>query len=187
MRTIGVGVIGMGWMGQVHSRAYNQINDRFFDAYFRPHLIICADAVEARAKEAQERFGFQHFTTDWQDVMQNPNVEVVNITAPNGMHLELNKAAAAAGKHIMCEKPVGRFPSETIASYEAVKDTGLAAAVGYNYRWAPMVQYAKQLIEGGELGTITHYHGRFLNGYAGDPMGFFILAFRGGPRPWNIG
>ncbi|MCB9452865.1 MAG: Gfo/Idh/MocA family oxidoreductase [Anaerolineaceae bacterium] len=177
MRTIGVGVIGMGWMGHAHSRAYNQIRDRFHDADFRPRLIVCTDAVESRAREAQERFGFEQYTTDWHAVFQNPEVEVVNITAPNGLHLELNQAAAAAGKHIMCEKPVGRFPSETIASYEAVKDTGLMTGVGYNYRWAPMVQYAKQLLESGELGTLTHYHGRFLNGYAGDPLGFLSWRF----------
>lgn len=176
-RSIGVGIIGMGWMGQVHSRAYNQIKDRFYGADFLPRLIICADTLEARAKEAQGRFGFELSTTNWQDVLQNPEVEVVNITAPNGMHLELNKAAAAAGKHIMCEKPVGRFPSETIASYEAVKDTGLRTFVGYNYRWAPLVQYARQLIQDGELGTLTHYHGRFLNGYASDPMGFLSWRF----------
>lgn len=176
-RTIGVGVIGMGWMGHVHSRAYNQIKDRFYEADFRPRLIVCADAVETRAKQAQERFGFETYTSDWRAVLENPEVEVVNITAPNGMHLELNKAAAASGKHIMCEKPVGRFPSETIASYEAVKNTNLKTFVGYNYRWAPMVQFAHQLIENGELGIITHYHGRFLNGYAGDPLGFLSWRF----------
>ncbi len=177
VRTIGIGVIGMGWMGQAHSRAYNQIKDRFFDADFRPRLVICADNVEARAKESQGRFGFEQYTTDWHAVLQHPEVEVVNVTAPNGLHLEVNKAAALAGKHIMCEKPVGRFPSETVASYEAVKNTGLRTFVGFNYRWAPMVQYARQLIASGELGTITHYHGRFLNGYAGDPMGFLSWRF----------
>jgi predicted dehydrogenase len=174
---IGIGVIGMGWMGQVHSRAYNQLKDRFFEADFRPRLVICADSFEGRARQAQARFGFEEYTTDWRAVLSHPDVQVVNITAPNGMHLELNRAAAAAGKHIMCEKPVGRFPSETIASYEAVKNTSLKTAVGYNYRWAPMVQYARQLITDGELGTLTHYHGRFLNGYAGDPRGFLSWRF----------
>lgn len=177
IRTIGVGIIGMGWMGEVHSRAYNQIKDRFFDADFRPRLVICADAVAARARQAQERFGFQESTTDWQAVINHPEVEVVNVTAPNGMHLAINQAAATAGKHILCEKPVGRFPAETIASYEAVSGADIKTLVGYNYRWAPMVQFAKQLIENGELGTLTHYHGRFLNGYAGNPLGFLSWRF----------
>ena len=175
-RTIGVGIIGMDWMGEVHSRVYNQIQDGFFDTDFRPRLVICADNVEARARQAQERFGFEECASNWRAVIDHPEVEVVDVTAPNGMHLEVNQAAAA-GKHIMCEKPVGRFPSETIASYEAVRKKNLKTFVGYNYRWAPMVQYAKQLIENGELGTLTYYHGRFLNGYAGDPNGFLSWRF----------
>lgn len=178
-RQIGIAVIGMGWMGHVHSRAYNQIKDRFHDADFRPRLIVCADTVEARAREAQQRFGFERWTTDWRAALDDPQVEAVNVTAPNGMHLEINRAAAAAGKHILCEKPVGRFPEETIASYEAVRDTPLRTLVGYNYRWAPLVQYAQRLIAEGELGEITHYHGRFLNGYAGDPLGFLSWRFEG--------
>jgi predicted dehydrogenase len=176
-RTIGVGVIGMGWMGEVHSRAYNQLADRFHDAGFRPRLVICADATEARATAARSRFGFGEATTDWHAVVAHPDVEVVDVTAPNGLHLEINRAVAAAGKHLACEKPVGRFPAETIASWEAVKGRPIVTSVGFNYRWAPMVQHARKLIVAGELGTITHYHGRFLNGYAGDPMGFLSWRF----------
>src|SRR5690348_6973705 len=89
MRSIGIGVIGMGWMGQVHSRSYNQIRDRFHDSGIVPRLLICSDTVEARAIEAQERFGFAHRATDWREVIAHPGVEAVNITAPNGMHLEM--------------------------------------------------------------------------------------------------
>ncbi len=177
VKTIGIGVIGMGWMGEAHSRAYNQLRDRFYASDIRPRLVICADAVEARAKAAQERFGFEQAVTGWHEVINNPNVDAVSVTAPNGLHLEVNQAAAEAGKHIFCEKPVGRFPSETLASYDAVRDKAIMTGVGYNYRWAPMVQYARQLIENGDLGTLTHYHGRFLNGYASDPMGFLSWRF----------
>jgi predicted dehydrogenase len=178
VRTIGIGVIGMGWMGEAHSRAYNAMPDRFHAADFRPRLVICADAVEERARAAQVRFGFAESAVDWHAVVDHPDVEVVDVTAPNGMHLEINRVVAAAGKHLACEKPVGRFPSETIASWEAVKDRDIRTWVGFNYRWAPMVQFAKQLIDDGELGTITHYHGRFLNGYAGDPRGFLSWRFQ---------
>jgi predicted dehydrogenase len=133
--------------------------------------------VPARAREAQERFGFAASTTDWEAVIANPDVEAVSITAPNGLHLELCRAAAQAGKHILCEKPVGRFPEDTIECYRAAREAGVMTLVGYNYRWAPMVQYARDLIASGELGTPTHYHGRFLNGYAGDPRGFLSWRF----------
>ncbi|MDQ4077604.1 MAG: Gfo/Idh/MocA family oxidoreductase, partial [Chloroflexota bacterium] len=175
--TIGIGVIGMGWMGEVHSRSYRAIPDRFAGSGIQPRLVVCADAVEERARTAQERFGFERYVTDWREVIDDPEVEVVNVAAPNGLHLEINRAAAAAGKHILCEKPVGKEPRETILSAEAAREAGVLTAVGYNYRWAPVVQYALQLISEGRLGQITHYHGRFLNGYAKDPNTFFSWRF----------
>lgn len=176
-REIGIGVIGMGWMGEAHSRAYRAIPDRFHSSGILPRLVVCADPVEARAQAAQQRFGFEQYVTDWRDIVSNPEVEVVNVTAPNGMHLEINRAAAEAGKHIMCEKPVGRNPQETLQSVQVASKAGIITGVGYNYRWAPVVQYARQLLTEGKLGPITHYHGRFLNGYAGDPNGFLSWRF----------
>lgn len=177
IHTIGIGVIGMGWMGEVHSRSYRAMQDRFHESGLQPRLVVCADPVEARAQAAQARFGFEHYTTDWRAVIADPAVKVVNVAAPNGMHLEINRAAAAAGKHILCEKPVGKDPHETVLSAAAVREAGVLSFVGYNYRWAPVVQYARQLIAEGKLGRLTHYHGRFLNGYAGDPNGFLSWRF----------
>jgi predicted dehydrogenase len=175
-RAIGVGVIGMGWMGQVHSRSYRQIADRFHDSGLRARLVVCADAMEARAREAQDRFGFERATTDWKQVIADPAVEVVNITSPNSLHLEMATAAAAAGKHVFCEKPVGRSPQETAAIEQAARRAGVLTWVGYNYRWAPVVQYARQLIRDGKLGTLTHYRGRFLVDYGSNPHG--VLSWR---------
>jgi predicted dehydrogenase len=139
--------------------------------------VICSDTVEARARESQERFGFARATTEWAEVIAHPDVEAVNIAAPNAMHLEMNLAAARAGKHILCEKPVGRFPEDAIQSCLAAQKAGVMTLVGYNYRWAPVVQYARQLIESGEFGRLTHYHGRFLAGYGADPLGFLSWRF----------
>ena len=174
---IGIGVIGMGWMGEAHSRAYRAIPDRFPASKIHPQLIVCADPVENRARSAQERFGFARYATDWREVIADPAVQAVSVTAPNGMHLEINRAAAAAGKHILCEKPVGRFPEETLLSHEAARAAGVLTFVGFNYRWAPVVQYARRLLQEGKLGRITHYHGRFLNGYASNPNGFLSWRF----------
>ncbi len=176
-RTIGIGVIGMGWMGEVHSRSYRALQDRLAESGVQARLVVCADPVAERAQAAEQRFGFERSTTDWHAVIADPEVEVVNVAAPNGMHLEINRAAAAAGKHILCEKPVGREPQETVASALAAHEAGVLTFVGYNYRWAPVVQYARQLIADGKLGRITHYHGRFLNGYASDPNGFLSWRF----------
>lgn len=177
-RTIGIGVIGMGWMGEVHSRSYRAVPDRFHESGIVPRLVVCADPVEARAQAAQQRFGFERSTSDWREVIADPAVEALNVTAPNGMHLEINRAAAQAGKHILCEKPVGREPNETLASVAAAREAGVKTFVGYNYRWAPVVQYALTLLQAGKLGQITHYHGRFLNGYAANPNGFLSWRFK---------
>ena len=112
--SIGIGVIGMGWMGQAHSRAYHQMADRYYDSGIRPRLVICADDVAARAERAKEALGFEECTTDWHAVISHPEVQVVNIASPNYLHLEMVREAAAAGKHVFCEKPVGRTPEETV-------------------------------------------------------------------------
>jgi predicted dehydrogenase len=175
-QTTGIGVIGMGWMGAVHSRSYREIPHRFQNSGPRPRLVICADEVETRGREAQERFGFERYTIDWRQVISEPEVAVVNIATPNNMHLEIVRAAAAAGKHIFCEKPVGRNPQETADIAEAARQAGVFTWVGYNYRWAPLVQYARQLVQEGRLGKLTHYRGRFFAGYANNPHA--VLSWR---------
>lgn len=177
MKTINVGVIGMGWMGSAHSRAYKTVADRFYDKGLRARLVMCADNVEARAREAQERLGFEQFTTDWREVINHPDIQAVDITSPNFMHKEMALAAIAAGKHVFCEKPVGRVPEETAEIYAAAKAAGVMSFVGLNYRWAPLVQFARNLIQSGKLGEITHYRGRFFSMYASDPLGQLSWRF----------
>ena len=175
-RTIGVGVVGMGWMGMTHSRAYRQIEDRFAEDGIGARLVVCADDVQARSDEARSRFGFERSVNDWREVMTDPEVEVVDITAPNFLHSEIATAAAAAGKHIFCEKPVGRNPNETATIEEAARSAGVKTFTGYNYRWLPMVQYAHQLIQEGRIGDLTHYRGRFFAGYGSNPHS--VLSWR---------
>jgi len=169
-KIVGVGLIGAGWMGTAHSRAYLQAADRFPESGIRARLVVCADDVESRAREAQQRFGFSRFTARWQDVVHDPEVQVVNITTPNCMHREIAVAAASAGKHVFCEKPVGRSLEETSEIEREARKARVLNWVGFNYRWAPMVQYARQLIAEGKLGRITHFRGRFLAGYASNPV-----------------
>ena len=177
-QTLGIGVIGMGWMGMAHSRAYRNIPDRFYDSGIRPKLIICADDVAARAQQAQEALGFSQSTTDWHAVINHPDVQVVNIASPNFLHLEMVRAATQAGKHVFCEKPVGRTPEETAEIEYLARKAGVMSFVGFNYRWAPMVQYAKQLIEEGKLGKLTHYRGRFFSMYGSNPLGLLTWRFK---------
>jgi predicted dehydrogenase len=175
-RTIGIGVIGMGWMGMTHSQSYRQIPVYFQDSDLQPRLVICADEVEARAKKAQTVHDFEQFTTDWREVVNHPDIEVVNIATPNSQHVEIAEAVAAAGKHIFCEKPVGRNAKETAAIERAAREAGVYSFVGFNYRWSPLVQYAREMIASGKLGTITHYRGRFFSMYGSNPHS--VLSWR---------
>jgi predicted dehydrogenase len=175
-RTIGIGVVGMGWMGEVHSRSYRLVADRFHERGVVARLVACADVDASRADAARDRFGFERSTTDWRDVVADPAVDAVSVTAPNAAHLVVVEAALAAGKHVFCEKPVGRTPAETLRAAAVARETDRVTCVGYNYRWSPVVQRARDLIAAGELGELTHYRGRFLNGYAKDPNG--VLSWR---------
>jgi len=175
---IGVAVLGFGWMGQAHSRSYARIPMIFADRTYDPRLVVCADTLESRRVEAVESFGFETAVADWQEAIVHPGVDVVCICAPNMLHEEMAKAAAGAGKHVFCEKPVGGTPEETARVEKACRDAGVITGVGYNYRFAPLVQYAKKLIGSGELGTITNYRGRFFSMYGADPLGLLSWRFK---------
>ena len=145
MIELGIGVIGMGWMGQVHARSYSLARQRFPQAGIAARLVICSDNVRERAESGRELLGFVEATTRWQDVIEHPDVQIVNIATPNNLHVEIVEAAAAAGKHIFCEKPVGRTPQETAQIESSARNAGVLSFVGFNYRWAPLVIQAKKL------------------------------------------
>jgi predicted dehydrogenase len=174
--TIGVGVIGMGWMGLVHARAYRQVADRFPGCPLAPRLVVCADDAAARADESRARMGFERSTTDWREVVADPQVQLVSVTTPNHLHVEMAQAAAKAGKHVYCEKPVGRNRDETAKIARAVHDAKVLSWVGFNYRWPPLVQFARKLVLEGAIGRVTHYRGRFLVDYGSNPSG--VLSWR---------
>ena len=175
-RRIGVGIVGFGWLGQAHSRSLLRIPTLFPDRDFDAELVACADTAPERIDDAVRSFGFGRGTADWHELMADPAIDVVVIAAPNMLHVELVEAAAAAGKHVFCEKPVGGTPEQTVRAEKAVRDAGVISGVGYNYRWAPLVRYAAQLIADGSLGEITNYRGRFFSMYGSDPLG--VLSWR---------
>jgi predicted dehydrogenase len=169
--TLHIGVIGFGWMGQAHARSYLRIPTLFPDERVTPALTVVADTVAARRDLALDSFGFAHATADWREVVEHPGLDVIDITAPNAMHLPLVRAAAAAGRAVFCEKPVGQVPADTVAAEKATRQAGVLTGVGYNYRWAPLVQHTRGLIAAGRLGRLTHYRGRFFSMYGQDPLG----------------
>lgn len=177
-KTIGVGVIGFGWMGQSHSRGYRNIPVYYPETGLKPRLVAVADSVPERVALATENFGFETGTDDWRQLLERDDIDVIDITAPNALHEEIAVAAAAAGKHIFCEKPVGIEPLATANIEHAARKAGVITGCGYNYRWAPMVQYTKQLIDEGRFGELTHYRGRFFSMYGRDRLGLLSWRFK---------
>jgi predicted dehydrogenase len=173
---IGIGLIGAGWMGSLHAQAYRRVLDHYPELPLRPRLVAAADTDPSRA-EAAIAMGFESCTTDPLAVIRHPDVAAVSIAATNNVHLDLIREAAKAGVHVWIEKPVGRFPSETIASAEAVRDAGIVTTVGFNYRQVPLVVHAERLVSDGRLGAVRNYRGRFYVDYASNPARAFSWRF----------
>ena len=176
-KVLGIGVVGFGWMGMAHSRSAARIASLFPEREFDTRLVICGDNVSERREQAVDGFGFASASADWESVVDHPDVDVVYVTAPNMMHEEVATAAAKAGKAVFCEKPVGGTPDQTVRIEAAARAAGVITGVGYNYRWAPLVRHAKNLIDSGALGEITNYRGRFFSMYGADPMGLLSWRF----------
>ncbi|MEV5343407.1 Gfo/Idh/MocA family oxidoreductase [Streptomyces sp. NPDC052676] len=181
--TLGVAVVGFGWMGRVHTQAYARVRHHYPRLPLRPELVAVADEVPGRAEEAAERFGFASAVRDWREVAADPRVRAVSVTAPNFLHREIGVAMAEAGKHLWIEKPVGLTAEDARAVADAVAAAGVRSAVGFNYRNAPAVETARELIASGEIGTVTHVRVRLFSDYAAHPQGALTWRYereRGG-------
>lgn len=176
-QTIGVGLISVGWMGKVHTRAYTSLPIVYPELGIKPRLVIAADTAPDRADYARDVLGFESVTMDYHQVLEHPDVDVVSICAPNFLHAEMGKAAAAAGKAFWIEKPVGRSAAETLSVVEAADAAGVETAVGFNYRNTPAIEYARQLVADGALGRITNVRGAFFADYSSEPKGALSWRF----------
>jgi predicted dehydrogenase len=181
--TLGVAVVGFGWMGRVHTQAYARVRHHYPQLPLVPELVTVAEEVPGRAEEAAGQFGFASTTRDWREVAADPRVQAVSITAPNFLHREIGVAMAEAGKHIWIEKPVGLTAEDARAVADAVAEASVQGAVGFNYRNAPAVEAARELIASGEIGTVTHVRIRLFSDYAAHPEGALTWRYereRGG-------
>ncbi|MFF7381952.1 Gfo/Idh/MocA family oxidoreductase [Streptomyces griseoluteus] len=177
---LGVAVVGFGWMGRVHTRAYARLPHHYPRLPLRPELVTVAEEVPGLAEEAAAQYGFASATRDWREVAADPRVRAVSVTAPNFLHREIGVAMAEAGKHLWIEKPVGLSAADARAVADAVAAAGVQAAVGFNYRNAPAVESARDLIASGGLGRITHARFRLLSDYAAHPDGALTWRYERG-------
>ena len=183
-RALGVAVVGFGWMGQAHTRAYARVHHHFPDLVPAPRLVRVEDDIPGRAGEASGQFGFRSAGLDWREVITDPDVQAVSVTAPNFLHREIGVAVAEAGKHLWIEKPVGIDREDALAVADAVRAAGVQCTVGFNYRHAPAVQSARELIISGGIGDVTHASFSLLSDYAAHPDGALTWRYDrelGGP------
>jgi predicted dehydrogenase len=177
VQNIGVGLISVGWMGKLHTRAYQALPTVYPELGLRTRLVHAVDTAPDRAKYAREVLGYAKTSTDYRDVLANPDVDVVSICAPTGLHREIGVAAAEAGKPFWIEKPVGRDAKEAAEVAGAASRSGVVTSVGYNYRHAPAVEHVRELVANGDLGRITNVRAVFFNNYASEPTGALSWRF----------
>ena len=168
MKEIGIGLVGAGCIGNYHSKGYARVR-QIYGSDVVPKFIIAADLIEDRAKAACDQYGYAKWTTDWHDVVNNPDVDVVLVTVPNYIHAEVAIAAANAGKHVMCEKPMGMTAEESKAIVSAVEANNVKSLVNFTYTKLPVSQYLSQIINEGEIGDIVSFRGFFDCDYCADP------------------
>lgn len=167
-QTINVALIGTKFMGKAHSNAWKNA-PHFFDMNLRPVLKVACGQDEESLKTFAANWGWENIETDWRRIIERPDVDIVDISVPQHLHHEIAIAAAQAGKHIFCEKPLALNVAQARDMLAAVQAAGVVHYLNHNYRRIPAVMLAKRLIEEGRIGRIYHWRGAYLQSWIADP------------------
>ncbi len=170
-----IGMVGYKFMGRAHSHAYRDAAF-YFDPQVEPVLQAICGRNEEKVKEAAEKFGWNSYETDWRELIKRDDIDLIDIVTPNNNHAEIAIAAAEAGKHVFCEKPLALTLEQSQRMLEAVEKNKVLHMINHNYRFAPAIQFAKKLIEDGRLGKIYHIRATYLQDWIMDPQ--FPLVWR---------
>jgi predicted dehydrogenase len=165
---IGIGMLGYAFMGKAHANAYRTLSYMTWPPPLRPELVVIGGRDARAVSEAAERYGFASAATDWRDVVSDDRVALFDNSGPNGLHREPTVAAAEAGKHVVCEKPLGRDADESYEIWQRVAATGVKHLCAFNYRFVPAIRLAREMIAGGDLGEIRHFRARYLQAWGAD-------------------
>jgi predicted dehydrogenase len=160
-KPLNIGMIGYGFMGRAHSNAYRQVS-QFFAREHRPVLKACCARKEDKIKQFAENWGYESYETDWRKLIARKDIDVIDIGSPNNTHKEIVLAAAAAGKMILCEKPLAMNAQEAEEMCAAVAKAGVPNMVWFNYRRVPAISLAKQIVDEGRIGRPFHYRALYL-------------------------
>ena len=160
-KKLNIGMIGCGFMGHTHSNAFRQA-DVFFDLEQQPVLKAVCSRTQDTVKQFADNWNYESYETDWRQMIERDDIDLIDIASPNDTHHEIAIAAAQAGKMVMCEKPLGRNAVESSEIVTAVEAAAVSNMVWFNYRRIPAVTLAKHLIDEGKLGRVFHYRANFL-------------------------
>jgi predicted dehydrogenase len=175
-----VGIVGYGFMGRAHSNAYKRLND-FFQVEHRPVLKAVAARDASKAKGFADNWGYERIETDWQRMVEAPDIDLVDICSPNDTHHDIALAAAKAGKMILCEKPLAMNVAQAEEMTRAVEEARVPNMVWFNYRRVPSIALAKQAVEEGRIGQPFHYRATYLQDWTISPD-----VPQGGPALWRL-
>jgi predicted dehydrogenase len=167
MRTIGVGLIGTGYMGKCHALAWTGVRAAFGDTPIVQRVMLCEIEDELARRRADE-FGFEAATADWRALIADPRIEVVSITTPNALHAPMAIAALEAGKHVWCEKPMAPALADAERMAAAARASGRVAILGYNYIQSPAIRFIAKLLKDGAIGRLTHFRVEMDEDYMAD-------------------
>ena len=168
MPDIGIGIVGGGYMGKAHSVAMSAVG-AVFDTVLRPRLEVICASTPASAERYRAAYGYQRATDNWRKLVDDPKVEAIVIASPQSTHRQIAEAAFALGKPVLCEKPLGASLGDSSAMVDAAEAAGVVNMVGFNYIRTPASQYARQLIDSGEIGDITWFRGEHTEDFFADP------------------
>jgi predicted dehydrogenase len=177
---LSVAVIGAGMAGRSHAAGYRQANTVFGRGLPRIRLAAIADANTALAEDAADRYGFDKAVSSWEAVAGDPSIDAVSIVVGNALHRPIAEALVAAGKHVLCEKPLAGSMEDARAMVELEKNANVVTVVGYTYRRNPAITAIRDHVLGGEFGELSLFNGRYWCDYACDPRGPFSWRFTGG-------
>lgn len=167
--TVGVGMLGYAFMGKAHTNALKKLPYMMYPPVAIPRLVAIAGRNESAVQEAARRYGYEKAYTDWHRLIEDPDVQLFDNSGPNNLHAEPTIAAAAAGKHILCEKPLARTAEEAKAMRDAVNKAGVVGMVAFNYRFVPAIRAIRDLIASGAFGQIYHFRAVYLQEWIADP------------------
>ena len=163
---IGVGMLGYAFMGKAHSRALRALPE--LDPPLLPELVSISGRNREELEAVAARFGWAEAVTDWREQVADDRIQLYVNGGPNSLHAEPSIAALEAGKHVLCEKPLGLNADESYRMWQAAKSSGRVHACGFNYRFVPAIRRARELLEAGAVGDIVHFRARYLQSWGWD-------------------